>query len=243
MYSIGNGEVEIGHSLVEGGWDGPGVYSDGVTVTETGGNIDADPLFAAPITATAAPTRTGDYRLLSMSPAVDAGNNFSVTSLVDLDGNPRLSDVPIITDTGNGTAPLVDIGAYEVQWHLLRLAKDVTPTDGLDRQQILTYSLSLSNRGVASDTNVVLTDALPHQLTFGGWIDQPGYALAVDDVITWTGTVRAHDTLTFAFWARREAGFGTISNVASFSGTTQTGQARATVLIARSLYLPVMLRQ
>lgn len=31
----------------------------------------------------------------------------------DLDGNPRFADDPAVTDTGAGTAPIVDIGAYE----------------------------------------------------------------------------------------------------------------------------------
>ncbi len=33
----------------------------------------------------------------------------------DLDGNPRLVDVAAVPDTGLGTPPIVDIGAYETQ--------------------------------------------------------------------------------------------------------------------------------
>jgi hypothetical protein len=79
---------------VQGGWSGDG-------------NIDADPLFAdAP---------AGDYRLLASSPCIDAGDNTVVPSGIDtdLDGGPRFVDDPDTADTGNGTAPIVDIGPYE----------------------------------------------------------------------------------------------------------------------------------
>ena len=71
------------------------------------GNMNVDPRFVKPITATAAPTTAGDYRLLDDSPAIDAGNNLSVTVATDLDGNPRIRD----GDCRGG--PRVDLGAYE----------------------------------------------------------------------------------------------------------------------------------
>jgi hypothetical protein len=74
-------------------WPG-GVYSGA-------GNIKADPLFVAPITATAAPTTTGNYRLQRGSPAINAGLNVSVTVSTDLDGHPRI------------IGSKVDMGAYE----------------------------------------------------------------------------------------------------------------------------------
>jgi hypothetical protein len=58
----------------------------------------------------------GDLRLTGGSPAIDAGDNAApglsgITT--DLAGNPRFIDVPAAPDTGNGTAPIVDMGAYE----------------------------------------------------------------------------------------------------------------------------------
>jgi hypothetical protein len=78
------------------------------------GNIDADPQFTAPITATVAPTTTGDYHLQIASPAIDAGDNTPVIVTTDLDGNPRRANVPSVPDTGYGTPPIVDMGPYEV---------------------------------------------------------------------------------------------------------------------------------
>lgn len=55
------------------------------------------------------------FDLRSNSPAIDAGNNAFVVGDLDLAGNPRRADAPLTPDTGVGTAPIVDIGAYEYQ--------------------------------------------------------------------------------------------------------------------------------
>lgn len=60
----------------------------------------------------------GNLRLAANSPAIDAGDN-TVTNpalpLTDFDGNPRKSDILTVPDTGLGTPPIVDMGAYEMQ--------------------------------------------------------------------------------------------------------------------------------
>ncbi|MEE8154363.1 MAG: right-handed parallel beta-helix repeat-containing protein, partial [Phycisphaerales bacterium] len=73
------------------------------------GNIDADPLFVDPNAA--------DYHMLSDSHCIDAADNIAVPERVttDLDGNPRFVDVRCTDDTGNGTAPVVDMGVFEFQ--------------------------------------------------------------------------------------------------------------------------------
>ncbi|HHY55949.1 MAG TPA: hypothetical protein GYA08_10985, partial [Chloroflexi bacterium] len=77
--------------------------------TNGGGNIDADPRFVNPA--------GGNLRLQLDSPAIDAGNNAAVPVgiVTDRDGNPRFVDIPSVPDTGNGTPPIVDMGAYEAQ--------------------------------------------------------------------------------------------------------------------------------
>ncbi|MFQ5463682.1 MAG: IPTL-CTERM sorting domain-containing protein [Phycisphaerae bacterium] len=75
-------------------------------------------------------TADDDLRLLSGSPCIDAANNAAVPPDVpdldgdggtfeplpfDLDGNPRFVDDPETVDTGIGTPPIVDMGAYEFQ--------------------------------------------------------------------------------------------------------------------------------
>ena len=85
------------------------------------GNIDADPLFVDP--------SMSDYRLQAGSPSNDAGSNFllpndeldldgdsDVTELLpyDLTGNPRQTDDSSAVDTGEGSSPIVDMGAFEL---------------------------------------------------------------------------------------------------------------------------------
>jgi hypothetical protein len=71
------------------------------------GNKNANPLFVN--------AGSGDLRLGSGSPAVDAGNNSAVPAGIttDIAGLPRFFDDPAVVDTGSGTPPIVDMGAYE----------------------------------------------------------------------------------------------------------------------------------
>ena len=93
------------YSSIQGGWPGEG-------------NIDVDPLL------------TPDGHLEAESPCIDAGDNTAVPLdvhdldcdgnmvepfPVDIDGDARLIDTPDAQDTGNGTPPLVDMGADEFQ--------------------------------------------------------------------------------------------------------------------------------
>ncbi|MCH8316553.1 MAG: hypothetical protein IIA64_11315 [Planctomycetes bacterium] len=84
----------VTYSDIQGGWPGAG-------------NIDADPLFVQPA--------GDDLRLEFGSPCIDAGDNDAVPDGIttDLDGLPRFVDDPDVPDTGNGTPPLVDMGAFE----------------------------------------------------------------------------------------------------------------------------------
>ena len=62
----------------------------------------------------------GNLRLQLTSPAIDAGDNTAVPSGItsDLEGNPRFVDIPSNPDTGRGTPPIVDMGAYEAHKYL-----------------------------------------------------------------------------------------------------------------------------
>lgn len=85
------------------------------------GNIDADPLFLRKPSSGADKLwgtnddDYGDLRTYAGSPAVDAANNSDVPGgyVNDLSGNNRFQDVPTAIDSGVGTSPLVDMGAYE----------------------------------------------------------------------------------------------------------------------------------
>ena len=104
------GSADVTYSDVEGGWAGEG-------------NIDEDPLFVAAGT---------NYRLNNGSPCIDAADNDAVPcdefdidhnglnclsdpiqDTPDLDLGKRRIDDPDTIDTGNGFAPIVDMGTYE----------------------------------------------------------------------------------------------------------------------------------
>ena len=92
---IGFGTISVTYSDV-GGSGFPG-----------SGNVSANPLFINPA--------GNNLQLGAGSPAVDAGNNAAVPAGIttDLAGNPRFYDDPAVPDTGAGTPPIVDMGAYE----------------------------------------------------------------------------------------------------------------------------------
>jgi hypothetical protein len=87
-------------------------YSDIQGGCPSGATCGAGMLYADPEFVNAA---GGNLRLKFSSPAIDAGNNAAVPVGIttDLDGNPRFVDIRSVSDTGNGTPPIVDMGAYE----------------------------------------------------------------------------------------------------------------------------------
>jgi hypothetical protein len=91
---LGGSPYNVTYSCVQGGFAGTG-------------NINANP--------TLANTGGGDFHLTLASPCIDAGNNATTPPglSTDPDGRPRLADEPTVPDTGAGTAPIVDMGAYE----------------------------------------------------------------------------------------------------------------------------------
>ena len=95
------------------------------------GNISYNPLFVDPDGIdNVVGTVDDNLRLSNNSPCIDAGNNDCVLpdiadldndgdmvekTPIDRDGNPRFVNDPATPDTGNGTPPIVDMGAYEFQ--------------------------------------------------------------------------------------------------------------------------------
>jgi hypothetical protein len=101
------------------------------TTTNSGGNLNIDPLFANPT--------NGNYRLNSASPLIDAGSD-SAPSLpaIDLDGKSRITD-----GDNHGTAH-VDIGAYEFN-------QDDTDSDGMADAWELEYFDDLLTADITTD--------------------------------------------------------------------------------------------
>lgn len=118
IYTITGGTTQIKNSIIWGNITGVSANSISGTATvsysdvEGGfsgiGNINTDPLFLNPQTASSAPTTAGDYHVKPCSPVLDAGNNALIPSGIttDIEGYNR-----IINTT-------VDMGAYEKQYAL-----------------------------------------------------------------------------------------------------------------------------
>jgi parallel beta-helix repeat protein len=175
-----SGTPTLRHNCVSGNTEYDyGGFCEGPTGTD--GNISADPMFVLP--PDAGPDGewgtddddAGDLHLLSGSPCIDSGDNFAVPAdeldldgdgdatepmPFDLDGRPRFVNDPSVPDTGEGTQPIVDMGAYERQAVLLdinpgrcpnqlnirsnaRVQIAVVGTDDFDVTQIDTGSLVL----------------------------------------------------------------------------------------------------
>ena len=111
--NAGGGSNSVSWSVVQGGFTGTG-------------NTSTNPLFTN--------AAGGDYTLGAASPAIDAGSNSLVPAgtTVDLAGLPRFVNVPGVTDTGSGTAPIVDRGAYEVQDNTPPCLADLTGNGVVD---------------------------------------------------------------------------------------------------------------
>ena len=88
-----NSEISVTYSDIQGGYTGEG-------------NINADPMFVD--------EGNGDLHLLKDSPCIDAGDNSALAlPATDSDGDDRKMDDPAVDDAGNGTPPIVDMGADE----------------------------------------------------------------------------------------------------------------------------------
>ena len=123
-----NSSLSVRYSDVEDGEKG--VYVTGASTLNWGlRNITSAPEFVDPNGPDGTiGTEDDNVRILSGSPCIDAADNTSVPTdaldldgdgntferiAVDLDWNPRFVEDPATPDTGNGTPPIADMGAYE----------------------------------------------------------------------------------------------------------------------------------
>ncbi len=123
-----------------------------------------------------------------------------------------------------------------------------------DYTGLLTYTIILLN-----DTGTVpafMTDTLPIFLSFNNWVGQHAGALAVGDVVTWTGNLEAGSPVTLTFTAKlpdpesmtpviAEGKIDNTAYVAPMDGTVilpPVGSDTATTRFYRYIYLPLVMR-
>ncbi|HTR82122.1 MAG TPA: choice-of-anchor Q domain-containing protein, partial [Bacteroidota bacterium] len=189
IYNGQSSKVTLFNSLLQDGMpvhggDGIVNFYGGVDV-DSGGNIFTDPLFIN--------AGTGDVRIGSSSPAIDAGTNAAVSTISDLSGNPRI--------VGSN----VDIGAYEYQGATASFSKIVSQSDSLN--QLGATKVDLEFSGIAPGKSV---------LVFSN-----RYATAADSV-TFTGSVPSHYSPFRWVIAKAGDPFSSavfsLENVSSYSG-------------------------
>ena len=150
-------ENELAGKLLQPGTE---VYAQGLIVANTTNTItvwgDYDSLGLMDVSY-----RIHDYRIFTCSPCIDAADNAAIPPgppSTDLAGLPRHIDDLFVSDTGNGIAPIVDIGAYEYQ---ADYRADLNGDRVIDLDDLLTLlrSYNYDNRGdINCDGVTNLTD-------------------------------------------------------------------------------------
>ena len=133
VYLAEGADFVVQQSDVDGGPSSVYVVpNSNCTLTWGGGNVDVDPAFVDPVGPDGDPLTVfdNDYHLSLTSRCIDSGDNSLVLldvydldgdgdvaepDPIDLDAQARFADVPSVPDTGNGSAPIVDMGCYERQ--------------------------------------------------------------------------------------------------------------------------------
>jgi uncharacterized repeat protein (TIGR01451 family) len=168
--------------------------------------------------------RTQTFALLPGSRAIDAGD--AATCLgADQRGVTRPQGL------------FCDIGAYEAAAGLY-LVKSVTPALGVLYHGVVTYTLVAGNGGAYTDT-ALLTDTLPAEADFAGWVVSPANTLRNGPAVSWTGALAPGAILTWTFRAQNNSYAGPVTNIATVSGTLQTKQAEATFFVVPTYTLTV----
>jgi uncharacterized repeat protein (TIGR01451 family) len=230
----------IRYSLIQGcgasgaGWD-DNLGDDG------GHNLDTNPLFRRNPTPGidgnwgTADDDYGDLRLDLSSPAIDAGDNTGVPGgvLTDLAGKPRFVDIEEIADTGYGSPPIVDLGAYEARFgvEITKTVNIQSPLEG----QVITYMIIVENTGTITVANGIISDDLPGDLTFIGPVEitpsQAGKPGTTPPLLAYDLTIGANETVTITFPVSLADGPASLLNQATISSPDLSEPVSDTVSI------------
>ena len=117
----------------------------------------------------------------------------------------------------------------------LVITQMVTPGTGVDLGSVVTYTVMLENEADVTALGIVVTDVLPVEVTFGGWVVQNG-ASAVGDQWAWNGDLPGSELITFVFTATLgvdPAYYGsTVTNVVHFTSVNDgNGSSSASITV------------
>lgn len=188
----------------------------------------------------------------------DTGGGAGRLSLIEADGSHTpfctgfgtIEDVAVddsgrlyVSEDSTGFIIVIEYNVLPIN---LSISKTVTPTTHVTHHSAVTYTVVLSNSGAGHATSVLLTDTLPSQVGFAGWVVQPANANETNDQITWSGTVTAGTAITLTFVVTHTGDYGdVVTNTAEYSHTTSIGSDDATFTVesgSHSIYLPILLK-
>ena len=190
-YGVIRGLPMIANCIIWGHVDDLDTAVDRVSYSDVGeagyagvnNNISSDPQFANPT--------VGDYHALPTSPAVDAGDSAHPRlPPEDVDGDPRVLGLA------------ADMGADESQRYIAAISKAVAPGGVVLPGDPLTYTLTVTNDSGHSAAGVLVTDVLPAETAWNGFLGASGGAAAVESgVLTWLSTIPAGGVQTLSYGA------------------------------------------
>jgi uncharacterized repeat protein (TIGR01451 family) len=128
---------------------------------------------------------------------------------------PAVSAADVAFAGGFDSAPAQTV----IQQPVLLLSKAVSPTTPIAPNDVLTYTLTLTNDGTGSATNIVVTDAIPANTTYVAGSASPAATLSGGSLRWSIPSLAAQTGMTLTFQVRANTGLGvgtyTITNTAS----------------------------
>jgi uncharacterized repeat protein (TIGR01451 family) len=228
--SISNNDavITVSHSLLQESCDATMVCLAGML-------INVDPAFIN--------AEKGSLRPRTGSPVIDAGDNSALMPGIntDLGGTARRTNVAGVPDTGYGTPPIVDMGAYEAY------RSDVAVTlgrrhTGVAPGRAITLVVTFSNAGSLPAIGVLITDivplgisATPFQATSSGVIITPtadSYVWEVQDMEPGEGGIITLTAAAKTNWGSLPQIFTNTAHIGSLSPDGDERNDTASRLVA-----------
>jgi uncharacterized repeat protein (TIGR01451 family) len=146
----------------------------------------------------------------------------------------------------------VIVGLDLVNQTALTVTKDVMPESDVSLGGVVTYTVTIANDGEVDAECVMMTDTLPAEVEFGGWVDKGSASLkfppAGGPIVWGPWSVGSGDDYTFAFTATVTTdttyyGAEVVNPVEFTSDNAGIGSAEATFTIeGTKIFLPLVAR-
>jgi uncharacterized repeat protein (TIGR01451 family) len=122
-----------------------------------------------------------------------------------------------------------DFGTPGADSVCLSISKTASPVVDVPYGGEVTYEITLTNPTAFATNPVSLTDALPAEVDFNRWLNQPAGAAVADDQLAWTGSISVQETIVFGFVVDHVGNYGdVVTNQVEYSYTGSSAAAQAT---------------